>query len=630
MGTPRALNRRQLFTAFHDTVMAAASFLLALYLRLGDDTLFYTGTLLPVYTALCACICLFVFSRLRLYRGLWRYASTPDLVAITKAVTIALLLFYLVLFALTRLSGIPRSAPFIQWLLLLALLGGPRFFYRILRDRQLGLATSLGGDSRIPVLLIGAGDRAELFLRDTRSGPSAQYQVVGILDDNPLRTGHTIHNVRIFGRTEDLSRVVEQLAQAGIRPQRIILTYDMAEGQKVRGLFNVADSLGLPLARLPRLAEFKEGMGSKGFDIRPIAVEDLLGRAQNVHDKAPVGAILSGKVVLVTGAGGTIGAELVRQIASFGPKRLVLLELSEYALYRIDLELARDFPGVARSPVIGDVRNRGHLAALLARERPQIVFHAAAIKHVPLAEANPEEAALTNVLGTSVLADACVQHGVGVMVLISTDKAINPSSVMGATKRVAESYCQALGGDPRLSGHTRFVAVRFGNVLGSTGSVVPLFEQQLKAGGPLTVTHRDMVRYFMTVREAVELVLQAGTLSGQNGEVYVLDMGQPVRILDLAEQMIRLSGLKPYQDINIEFTGLRPGEKMFEELFHPSEASARTAHEGIWLAGPPQVPMEALAGKLAKLYEACNARDAENVVRLLKSLVPEYSNSNRT
>jgi O-antigen biosynthesis protein WbqV len=616
-------NRRQLLTALHDTAMAALSFVLALYLRLGDETGRYAGRYLFVYTLFCAGLCLLVFMRRRLYRGLWRYASTPDLVAIIKAVTLALLLFYLLLFATTRLEGIPRSVPFIQWLLLLALLGGPRFCYRILRDRQLGLATLLNADNRIPVILIGAGDRAELFLRDTRSGPSAQYLVVGILDDNPMRAGHTIHNVRIYGGMDSLPEVVARLARQGINPQRVILTYDRIEGPRVRRLFDVADKLGITLSRLPNLAEFKEGM-RKGLEIRPVAVEDLLGRAQNVHDKTHVQASLKDKTVMITGAGGTIGAELVRQIASFAPRRILLFELSEYALYRIDLELARDFPQVVRAAIIGDVKNREHLNAVFAREEPQVIFHAAAIKHVPLAEANPEEAALTNVLGTAAVADASAAHGAEVMVLISTDKAINPSSVMGASKRVAESYAQALGGEPGLNKGTHFVSVRFGNVLGSTGSVVPLFEQQLKAGGPLTVTHPDMLRYFMTVREAVELVLQAATLPGRNGEVFVLDMGQPVKILDLAEQMIRLAGLRPHQDIKIEFTGLRPGEKMFEELFHPTEESARTAYEGIWLANPPQVPMDALLWQLNTLFEACGRRDGAGVVDALKKLVPEF------
>ncbi len=614
-------NRRHLLAALHDTLMAGISLVLALYLRLGDDVLFYTGTLLPTYAFLCMSICLAVFIRMRLYRGLWRYASTPDLVAITQSATLGLFLFYLVVFSLNRLEGVPRSVPFIQWLLLLALLGGPRFLYRILRDRQLGMQTSLTGESRIPVLLVGAGDRAELFLRDTRSGPSAQYVVVGFLDDNPSRLGHTIHGVRIYGRTDELAGVVEKLAGRGIRPQRVILTYDTLEGARVRALLDASERLGIPLARLPRLSEFKAGVEEK-YGIRPIAVEDLLGRAQNVHDTSPVRDFVQGKVVVVTGAGGTIGSELARQIASFSPACLILFELSEYALYQIDQELMKQFPQIERLAVLGDVRDARHLDALFARHQPQVVFHAAAIKHVPLAEINPEEAALTNIYGTRCLADACAKAGVLVMVLISTDKAVNPTSFMGATKRAAESYCQALSTE---GSKTRFVSVRFGNVLGSTGSVVPLFQSQLAAGGPLTVTHRDMVRYFMTVREAVELVLQSATLpEGGKGAVFVLDMGQPVRILDLAEQMIRLAGLKPYEDIPIVFSGLRKGEKMFEELFHFSESFAKTAHESIWLASLRHPPMEEMMPALESLFAACIARDPEKAAQLMRILVPEY------
>jgi O-antigen biosynthesis protein WbqV len=272
--------------------------------------------------------------------------------------------------------------------------------------------------------------------------------------------------------------------------------------------------------------------------------------------------------------------------------------------------------------VIGDVRDREHLDIVFASEKPQIVFHSAAIKHVPLAEANVEEAVLTNIFGTQCVAEACMKHGSVVMVMISTDKAVNPSSVMGATKRAAESYCQALGSEKDT---TRFVTVRFGNVLGSTGSVVPLFQQQLANGGPITVTHPDMVRYFMTVREAVELVLQSATLSTKSGEIYVLDMGQPVRILDLAEQMVRLAGLRPHIDIKIEFTGLRPGEKMFEELFHFSEEHSKTAHESIWLANPRHALIEEIKRAFDHLRETCRHRQSQKVIELLKDLVPEYT-----
>lgn len=622
MRLPKKAKGLPLRPVLHDLFMAATSFILALYLRYGNTTETFASPLLPLYTALCMGICLALFYRARLYRGLWRYASMPDLMNIVKAVTLALLFFYVVLFAINRLDDIPRSTPFIQWFLLVIMLGGPRFAYRSWRNARLGLQSGFTLQDRIPVLLIGAGDRAELFLRDTRAGASSQYLVVGMVDDDPTNENRSIHNVRIFGTVNDLPQVVEKLARADVRPQRVILTYDQMEGHKVRELLAVTDKLGLPLARLPKLSEFKQGMQEK-LDIQPIAVEDLLGRAQNVHDKTPVRNSLNGKTVLITGAGGSIGSELARQVAGFGPKQVILFELSEYALYQIDMELSRTHPQVHRVALLGDVRNAQLLDSVFAQYKPQVVLHAAAIKHVPLAEANPEEAILSNVLGTQALADTCAKHNVQVMLMISTDKAVNPSSVMGASKRAAECYCQALAHSDAAK-KTRFVAVRFGNVLGSTGSVVPLFQQQLARGGPITVTHPDMVRYFMTIREAVELVLQAATLSNESGEVYVLDMGQPVKILDLAEQMIRLAGFTPYTDIKIEFTGLRPGEKMFEELFLSTENHAKTAHESIWLAKQPYLQMDALRPLLQELLNACQQRQKDKAVQTLKRIVPEF------
>lgn len=608
--------------ALHDTFMATAGFVLALYLRYGNTTDTFSSPFLPIYLVICACVCLPVFMKAGLYRGLWRYASLPDLVTIVQAATLALLPFYLVLFAINRLVDIPRSTPFIHWLLLIALLGGPRFVYRLWRGRRLGLDNSFSTKDRIPVLLVGAGDRAELFLRDTRSGASSDYLVVGMVDDDTKHHNRTIHNVRIYGTIDDIPKVVEKLERADVKPQKVILTYDTFDGERVRHLLAITEKLGMPLTRLPRLSEFKQGV-QETLTIQPIAVEDLLGRAQNVHDKSKVAAFLQDKTILITGAGGSIGSELVRQVANFSPKHILLFELSEYALYQIDMELGRLFPHIPRTPLLGDVRDTALLESVLSQYKPSVVLHAAAIKHVPLAESNPEEAVLTNVFGTQSLADACARAKVEVMLMISTDKAVNPSSVMGASKRAAELYCQALANSPEGK-HTRFVAVRFGNVLGSTGSVVPLFHQQLSRGGPITVTHPDMVRYFMTVREAVELVLQAATLSTQSGEVYVLDMGQPVKILDLAEQMIRLAGLKPYQDIQINFTGLRPGEKMFEELFLFSEEHNRTQHESIWLARQAYTPMPALKPLLASLQQASTQRQGKQTVTLLAKIVPEF------
>ncbi|MGB1540384.1 MAG: UDP-N-acetylglucosamine 4,6-dehydratase family protein, partial [Rickettsiales bacterium] len=339
--------------------------------------------------------------------------------------------------------------------------------------------------------------------------------------------------------------------------------------------------------------------------------------------------MVEGKRVMVTGAGGTIGSELVRQIAAAKPEEIHLVEQSEFNLYQMDQELGEKFPDLPRKAIIADVRDAEYMDRLIGELKPAVVFHSAAIKHVPLAEYNPHEAILTNVFGTKHVADACVKHGVSAMVLISTDKAVNPANVMGATKRLAECYCQAIGSDAKARGNTRFLTVRFGNVLGSTGSVVPLFEKQLKQGGPITITHPDMVRYFMTVREAVELVLQAAAMGAQgdashSGAIFVVDMGQPVRIEELAVQMIRLAGLKPHEDIDIVYTGLRPGEKLYEELFHYSESSLPTDLEGILLASPRKMELSKLKSPLSKLYKTCVARDWSATRSQLQSLVPEF------
>jgi O-antigen biosynthesis protein WbqV len=331
--------------------------------------------------------------------------------------------------------------------------------------------------------------------------------------------------------------------------------------------------------------------------------------------------------VLVTGAGGTIGGELVRQVAAFGPARLALLDNGEYALYAIDLEMTERFPDVPRHSIIGDVRDRERLARILAEARPDIVFHAAALKHVPICEANPFEGVLTNAVGTRNVAEACRAAGVATMVQISTDKVVNPTNVMGASKRIAEAYCQALDILGRERSGTRFVTVRFGNVLGSTGSVVPLFQRQLAAGGPLTVTHPEMTRYFMTVREAVELVLQAtvlGRRADQPGRIYVLDMGEPVRILDLARQMIRLAGLRPGVDVEIAFTGLRPGEKLFEEIFHGAEPLLPTECKGLLLAAPRTADAASLGRAIDELEAICRREDEAALADALRRLVPEY------
>lgn len=618
------LASRNRVAMLHDTAMAALSFVLALYLRLGDQFAAYTDDYVLYGTALFTAISLAVFSGMKFYRSLWRYASVRDLINITKAVTLIVLIFFPLLFLVTRLEGVPRSVPLINWLLLVVMLGAPRFAYRLWKENHAGLPFSLAGAEKIPVLLVGATSRAELFLRDLSCTVSAPYRVVAITDDRKELIGRSIHNVRIRG---SLEHTVEKLTKLGLRPQKVIVTDDAMDGDALRLLLEQTDALGIPLARLPRLTEFKSG-ASNTLDVRPIAVEDLLGRSQTARDREFMRQFVAGRKVLITGAGGTIGSELVRQVAEFAPSELILLERSEFHLYEIDREMGDKKPEMLRQAILGDVRDTLFINRLFATTRPEIVFHAAAIKHVPIAEANAEEAMLINVKGTQNVADACARTGTKAMVLISTDKAVNPTNVMGASKRLAERYCQGLATGSKAADKTRFITVRFGNVLGSTGSVVPLFQQQLAKGGPLTVTHAEMERYFMTVREAVELVILAsaeGSNLEQHGAIFVLDMGKPVKIIDLAHQMIRLAGLRPGIDVKVEFTGLRPGEKLHEELFYDSENLMKTPHESLMLAHPDNTPAPGqLYEQLQMLYATCDRRDEADALRWLARLVPEY------
>jgi O-antigen biosynthesis protein WbqV len=616
------ISGRGLIVYANDIIMSGVAFAVAIYLRLSDDTQFYAMEPMVQAGLLFMAISAVVFFFSGLYRGVWRYASMNDLLTITRAVTLAVLAFLLILFLWTRFLHIPRSIIPITWFVLMALLGGPRFFYRLIKDRRFDLSPENGGNDRIAVLLAGAGDGAELFIRALRQTPNASYQAVGIVSETPGRVGRQIHGVDIIGTIDDISGAVKKLRQSGIRPQRLILTKDDMDGARVRSLLAQADEQGMTLARIPRVTDFKSGIADKA-EVKPVAVEDLLGRPQTALDQGAMASLIEGRRVLVTGAGGSIGSELVRQVLAYLPAEIGLLDNSEHALYTIDREALEKWPDVPRYSVIADVRDRNRISRIFAHFRPDLVFHAAALKHVPLVEENIIEGTTTNVAGTVNIADACIESSVSTMVLISTDKAVNPTSIMGATKRVAESYCQAL--DLKRGGEgTRFVTVRFGNVLGSTGSVVPLFQRQLAEGGPLTVTHPDMTRYFMTVREAVELVIQASALGNQDGKIFVLDMGEPIRIMDLAEQMIRLAGLRPGKDIKIDIIGTRPGEKLFEEIFHSAEPPVPTENPGILLAAPRPGNLDDLKPALKELASACREDDTDNIRSTLKGLIPEY------
>lgn len=606
----------------HDGLIAAVSLSLALFLRLGYDSFEYARSYILEASAAFTVLLVAVLLYYRAYRHVWRFTSLNDLVVLAKASTLALFIFYIGLFGFTRLEAMPRSVPFIHWMTLMFTLTAGRVFWRIINDRALIDRFMGRGGNRIPVLLIGATSQAEMFIRESQRSSDFPYRPVGLVDGNKRQHGREIHGVRVYGSIEEMGYILEKLKRKNRTPEHLIIGDPSIGPELYKTLLSIAEVHGITLSRLPSKGELRGG--NQLHDVRPVDVEDILGRPQAELDRAAMRAFVAGKRVLITGAGGSIGSELVRQIAASAPAQILLYDISEYALYLIDQELSETAPELARHAVIGDVRDAEHLAHVFTRFKPEVVFHAAAIKHVPLSESNPEQAVLTNVLGSKQVADACVTHKVGTMVQVSTDKAVNPLSVMGATKRAAEIYGQMLAQDGAV---TRFVTVRFGNVLNSAGSVVPLFQKQIARGGPVTVTHKDMVRYFMSISEAVQLILQAAVLGIEctdRAPIYVLDMGEPVRIEDLACQMIRLAGLKPHQDIKIDYTGLRPGEKLYEELFHDAENLMETQHPQIRLARARSLDRLQLLAATHELIAAAKAGEQSAIRALLKRMIPEY------
>jgi O-antigen biosynthesis protein WbqV len=612
----------------HDVIMASISFMIALFLRLGSSIEFYSMELLVLGTGLFTAVAAIVFRYMKMYRGVWRYASLNDLVNITKSASLVILIFLVLVFMTTRLENLPRSLPFINWFVLIALLGGSRFIYRLFKDRRLEFKLERNTFQRVPVLLVGAGDSAELFIRSlSRSDPN--YRVSGIVSGTKARVGRDIHGVEILGTIEQIPEVVNDLAKLGPPPQRLIVTSERLEGAQIRGLLDTADILGMTLARLPSLTDFKSGPEpNHEITVHPIDVEDLLGRPQTILDRSSMKGLIKDKRILITGAGGSIGSELVRQISALTPASIALVENSEFNLYKINMELSKRHPNLQCRALIGDVRDSRRINSIFSAFKPDLVFHAAALKHVPMVEENIIEGLNTNVLGTMNVADASKKTGVLTFVQISTDKAVNPTNIMGASKRMAECFCQALDA---TEGKTRFVTVRFGNVLGSTGSVVELFRKQISEGGPVTVTDPKMKRYFMTVRESVELVLIASAFGSnhrdQIGKIYVLDMGEPVLISDLAKQMIRLAGRIPDKDIPIIYTGLRPGEKLFEEVFHGNEKHNKISQSGIFLAAPRLNNIKLVRSEIKALADAIHANDVKTATKVMSNIVPEYNSS---
>ena len=514
--------------------------------------------------------------------------------------------------------------PAIHALVLMVLLSLPRIGYRLMRENPAreGAAQS--------VLLVGAGEGADIFMRALAADRAAPFVVAGLLARGRGQTGRRINGHAILGGIDDAAAVLARLRAEDRLPASLVVTDGDLPGSALGSLMEAADREGLRVYRAPRPTAL-DPAGTTSVDLKPMAIEDLLNRPQVPLDRAGMARMIQGRRVIVTGAGGSIGSELARQVAALGPDLLVLLDISEFALWQIDLELTESFPAIPRQAVIADVRDAARITTLFATLRPELVFHAAALKHVPIVESNPLEGLLTNVIGTRAVADAARANGAAAMVVISTDKAVNPTSVMGASKRMAEMYCQALDVQAQTSGGMRCITVRFGNVLGSTGSVVPLFQRQLARGGPLTVTHPDMQRYFMTVREAVGLVLQASvagtTDATHEGGIFVLDMGEPVKIVDLARQMIRLAGLRPDIDVEIRFTGLRPGEKLFEEMFHGKEPPSPTSFPGLLMATPRTADPALVGRAIDELANSCHAGQTKLALAQLARMVPEFAHN---
>jgi FlaA1/EpsC-like NDP-sugar epimerase len=608
------ITRHRLPQLAADVGIVLTAWFLAFRLRFDPDLpRYYEHYLSWQILGLVAALKLGVFALFGFYHRWWRYVSTRDMWGAARGVTAASLVTFLV-FTLfdVHAADVPRSVWAIDWLLTLALVAASRMLARTIIERPQTSSIVARGKE---VILVGAGDAAQLILREMLRTPALGYTPIGLIDDDPRKRNLRLHGIRVLGTTAELRHILRDR-----RPDELLIAIPSASGEARQRIVEVARTEGVPVKTLPGLHGLISGDLNLAGQIRPVEVEDVLGREPVEVDIDAIAGYLSGETVLVTGAGGSIGAELCRQIARVGPARLVLVDHAEPALFEIERELVdeRGFP--AALPVLADVKNRAKMRQVFESYRPAVVFHAAAYKHVPLIESNPVEAVRNNTLATRTLAEVAVEFNASRFVLISTDKAVNAKTVMGQSKAVCELIVEALG--HREDVPTRFVAVRFGNVLGSSGSVIPIFRRQIAKGGPLTVTHPEMTRYFMTIPEAVQLVVQAGAIGGR-GRIFVLDMGEPVGILELARQMIRLSGKEPEREIGIEIIGARPGEKLHEELWTDGDDVVPTTHPAILQLGRPPIDPDWLEFELQALERLVEAGDTLELVGRLGAIVRE-------
>jgi FlaA1/EpsC-like NDP-sugar epimerase len=616
-------SRHRVWQLVADAALVAAAWYLAFQLRFDRGVPVFYETLFERTILIVLGIKLVVFLLFGFYNHWWRYVSTRDMWRIVRGVTVACLVADLTVYLINPVGPVrlPRSIAATDWLLTLAFLAGARLLVRSIMERPSPRGIVARGKE---VLVVGAGDAAQLIVREMLKSSALGYTPIGLVDDDPRKKNLRLHGVRVLGTTDDLPRLLRES-----KPDEVLIAIPSAAGEVRQRIVNVASDAGISVKTLPGIYELIAGDHDLAAQIRPVQVEDVLGREPVEVDLEAVASYLGGETVLVTGAGGSIGAELCRQIARLGAARLVLIDHAEPALFEIERELVdeRGFP--PSIPVLADVKNEAKMRQVFERYRPKVVFHAAAYKHVPLMEANPIESVRNNVLGTKAMAQVAVEFGAERFVLVSTDKALNPRAVYGQCKTICEWVVEAYGHRPDVP--TRFVAVRFGNVLGSSGSVISIFRRQIEKGGPVTVTHPEMTRYFMTTPEAVALVVQAGGIGGR-GEIFVLDMGEPVRIIDLAQNMIRLSGKEPARDIAIEFIGVRPGEKMHEELIGEGETAESTSHAKILRVTRPTVDAAWLEEQMGVLERLVEEGDTLELVSQLTSMMqaPQRSTSRIT
>lgn len=608
-------NPRVLFAFIYDLLVAGVSFWAALYLRfdtlnipLAENLAFNRFFFIAIFIQAGS----FVLNGL--YKGVWRFSSMHDLIRVVNAAAIGVAASLVVCFYMTRLDGVPRSMFLIEFLLLVIGLGGGRFVYRFLKD-QTALSAVIGGnDAQLKnVLIVGAGRAGEKLLRDINATPHLKLRVLGFLDDDKFKRNALIHNIKVFGGSDLIPTLVQEH-----NIDKIFIAIPSANSEDVKRIVSFCKTTKAEIKILPKMNQLLSSQVDISL-LRNLNIEDLLGREEVQLDMRHLSAMINNKVVLVTGAGGSIGSELCVQIARFNPAIILMADYCELFMYELELRFKEEFPNISFFPKILDIRQAEKVENLFNEYRPQLVFHAAAYKHVPMMEHNPMEAVETNIKGTKIVAEMALKYSAEKFIMISTDKAVNPTNVMGASKRIAEMVITDLS---KKSTTTKFISVRFGNVLGSNGSVIPLFRKQIEERKDITVTHPDIIRYFMSIPEACQLVLQAGSM-GEGGEIFVLDMGEPVKIIDLAREMIRLAGMVEGKDIKIVFSGLRPGEKLFEELFSDKEAYELTHHgkirKALFRELEPSFHVD-LNGLLS-----LRSPEPDTVVYMIKDLVPEFT-----